>query len=168
MAIVASETYTSTSAPIQYAAITAFQDHPEIDEYLYHSRRILKTMGTYMASQLKASYISFPQPKGGFYLFPNFEYFREKLASRGILTSVELCETLLRETGVAILPGMDFGRQPEELTCRLAYVDFDGELVLNKAMTEFREASLTEDFLKEYCSKMVEATRILATWFNTL
>jgi aspartate aminotransferase len=32
MATAASETYTSTSAPIQYAAIKAFQGGPEIDQ----------------------------------------------------------------------------------------------------------------------------------------
>ncbi|MFW5710084.1 MAG: pyridoxal phosphate-dependent aminotransferase, partial [Bacteroidota bacterium] len=34
MAIVASETFTATSAPIQYAAITAFEGGDDIDEYL--------------------------------------------------------------------------------------------------------------------------------------
>ncbi|MCA1758975.1 MAG: aminotransferase class I/II-fold pyridoxal phosphate-dependent enzyme, partial [Bacteroidales bacterium] len=122
MAIVASETFTSTSAPIQYAAISAFQDQPEIDEYLFHSRRILKSLGNFISNRLKAKNVTMPSPKGAFYLFPNFSFYRDKLASKGILTSFELCEALLQETGVAILPGMDFGRQPEELTCRLAYV----------------------------------------------
>lgn len=35
MAVVASETFTSTSAPIQHAAVTAFEDHPELDIYLH-------------------------------------------------------------------------------------------------------------------------------------
>lgn len=168
MAIVASETFTSTSAPIQYAAISAFQDHPEIDEYLFHSRRILKTLGNYMANRLKAKNVTMPAPKGAFYLFPNFSFYREKLASKGILTSFELCETLLQETGVAILPGMDFGRQPEELTCRIAYVDFNGEMVLGKAMNEYKNEPVSEDFLKKYCIKMVEATIKLEEWLAAL
>jgi aspartate aminotransferase len=168
MAIVASETFTSTSAPIQYAAISAFQDHPEIDEYLFHSRRILKSLGNYMANRLKAKNVTMPAPKGAFYLFPNFSFYREKLASKGILTSFELCETLLQETGVAILPGMDFGRQPEELTCRMAYVDFNGEMVLEKAMNEYKNEPVSEDFLKKYCIKMVEATIKLEDWLAAL
>jgi aspartate aminotransferase len=168
MAIVASETFTSTSAPIQYAAISAFQNQPEIDEYLFHSRRILKTIGNYIANRLKAKNVTMPSPKGAFYLFPNFNFYREKLASKGILTSFELCEILLQETGVAILPGMDFGRQPEELTCRLAYVDFNGELVLNKAMNEYKNEPVSEDFLKKYCGKMVEATTKLEAWLDAL
>ena len=168
MAIVASETFTSTSAPIQYAAITAFEEHPEIDEYLLYSRKILKALGNYMADRLRAINITLPSPKGGFYLFPNFNFYREKLASKGILTSFELCEAVLKDTGVAFLPGMDFGRQPEELTCRMAYVDFDGELVLEKAMTDFREKSLDNEFLRSYCPKMIQSLDLLEGWLENL
>ena len=166
MAIVASETYTSTSAPIQYAAITAFKKHDEIDQYLFHSRRILKALAQYMSGRLKSKHISMPTPKGGFYLFPNFEYYRKKLNKKGILTSFELCEALLKDTGVAILPGIDFGRPTEELTCRLAFVDFDGELVLKKAMQENSNKPINEDFLKMHCNKMVKATDLLVEWLD--
>lgn len=168
MATVASETFTSTSAPIQYAAVTAFEDHPEIDEYLYHSRRILKSLGNYFANRLREKYITLPTPKGGFYLFPNFNVYREKLAARGILTSFELCEAILRDTGVAFLPGIEFGRQPEELTARIAYVDFDGETVLKTAMNKYKDLPLTEEFLRKYCSKMVYAINKLEDWLDML
>ncbi|WP_340113839.1 pyridoxal phosphate-dependent aminotransferase [Maribellus mangrovi] len=168
MATVASETFTSTSAPIQYAAVTAFEDHPEIDEYLFHSRRILKSLGNYFAARLRENYITVPTPKGGFYLFPNFNIYREKLAGRGILTSFELCETILRETGIAMLPGMEFGRQPEELTCRIAYVDFNGEEVLFKAMNEYKDRPLNTDFLRKHCSKMLYAMDKLEEWLLDL
>ena len=168
MGTVASETFTSTSAPIQYAAVTAFENHPEIDEYLLHSRRILKSLGNYFANSLREKYVTVPTPKGGFYLFPNFSVYREKLAAKGILTSFELCEAILRDTGVAFLPGMEFGRQPEELTARIAYVDFDGETVLKKAMNEYKDLPLTEEFLKKYCSKMVYAIQKLEDWLEAL
>ena len=43
--IVASETFfTSTSAPIQYAAVEAFQPNPIIDQYLHDARRILRVI----------------------------------------------------------------------------------------------------------------------------
>lgn len=168
MAIVASETYTSTSSPIQHAAIAAFRENSDIDAYLNHSRRILKAIGNFTAEKLKAKHLTMPSPKGAFYLFPNFNYYREKLLAKGVFTSYELCETLLNETGVALLPGMDFGRQPEELTCRMAYVDFDGAMVLHKAMDEYRSEPLNEDFLKNYCGKMYEGISILEAWLNDL
>ncbi len=39
---------------------------------------------------------------------------------------------MLEEAGVAMLPGIDFGHQPDELVARMAYVDFDGRLVLEQ------------------------------------
>jgi aspartate aminotransferase len=168
MAIVASETYTSTSAPIQYAAITAFEEHQEIDEYLIHSRKVLKGLGNYMTDRLRAKNITLPSPKGGFYLFPNFNFYREKLASKGILTSFELCETVLQETGVAFLPGLDFGRQPDELTCRMAYVDFEGEMVLDKAMSDYKNKPVDNEFLEKHCPKMIKSIDILEEWLENL
>lgn len=168
MAIVASETFTSTSAPIQYAAITAFKEHPELDEYLIHSRRILKALGNHIANRLKAKQITMPSPKGAFYLFPNFNFYREKLASKGIMTSFELCEHLLRDTGVAILPGVDFGRQPEELTCRMAYVDFNGEAVLQQAKATSADEPLTELFLRKNCPRTLEAIDQIEGWLDNL
>lgn len=166
MAIVASETFTSTSAPIQHAAITAFEDHPEIDHYLLHSRAVLKALGNYMAGRLRNKQLTMPSPKGGFYLFVNFEYYREKLKAKGILTSYELCEALLNECGIAILPGSDFGRQPEELTSRMAYVDFDGKTVLDEAMKQ--DTIVDEFFIKTHCGKMVEAIERLEQWLDAL
>lgn len=69
---------------------------------------------------------------------------------------------------VAILPGIEFGRQPEELACRMAYVNFDGELVLNKARSEYRGQPITEEFLKTHCKKMVDATSRLEEWLSAL
>lgn len=43
------------------------------------------------------------------------------------MTSAWLMEDILRQTGVAMLPGTAFGRLPEEPCARLAFVDFDGD-----------------------------------------
>ncbi len=126
MAAVASETYTSTSTPIQFAAVRAFRGGMEIERYLTHSRKILSALGRRVAARLSALDILVAPPTGGFYLFPDFSPLKEPLRAKGIRTSRAMCEALLTQTGVAVLPGSDFGRPPEELTARLAYVDFDG------------------------------------------
>jgi len=168
MSIVASETFTATSAPIQYAAITAFNGGNDIDEYLLDVRRILKALAGYLIKELNSININIPMSHGGFYLFPDFGAFREKLASKGIFTSVEMCSTLLQETGVAILPGQDFGRDPAELTARIAFVDFDGELALKIASKEYRSKEIDETFIKNNAPRLVEAFRQLTTWFSSL
>jgi aspartate aminotransferase len=72
MTIVASETYTSTSAPIQHAAITAFMGGKDIDHYLFKSRRILRALAQYATKRFKDIHMEVPMPHGAFYLFPDF------------------------------------------------------------------------------------------------
>jgi len=168
MAVVASETFTSTSAPIQYAAVRAFQESEEIDQYLYQVRRILRSVGRKLMSLFKDSEVNVLSPQGGFYLFPDFKEYDEKLKSRGITTSHEFCEHLLEETGIAILPGRDFGRVPEELTARLAYVNFEGEKALEAANQIPSALPLDDNFLYSYCSGPVVATEKLCNWLKSL
>jgi aspartate aminotransferase len=168
MATVASETFTATSAPIQYAAVTAFNGGDDIEEYLFHSRRILKALAKYLVNELKSIDINIPMPHGAFYLFPDFGSFREKLSARGIFTSVEMCSVLLEETGVAMLPGHDFGREPEELTSRLAFVDFEGGHALAGASGEYANKEIDKSFVERYAPRLVQAFRQLTEWFSSL
>lgn len=167
MAVVASETYTSTSAPIQYAAVRAFKGGRKIEEYLFQTRRVLKTLAVHITDLLMEAGALLHHPSGGFYIFPNFEPFREKLNSKGIYTSPELCKELLEQTGVAILPGTDFGREPEELTARIAFVDFDGAKVLTAAFQVPPYEEITVDFIKTYCSNVVKAIEVLCEWLHS-
>ena len=166
MAVVASETYTSTSAPIQYAAIEAFRRGPEIDEYLVQCRRVLRSLGLHLWRQLTAVGVKCGRPVGAFYLFPDFTPVASALAARGINGSRELCERLLEETGVAILPGADFGRPAAELTARLAYVNFDGARAIAAAEQVERGERLDEKFLREHCPQTLEAIEKLCAWLG--
>jgi aspartate aminotransferase len=130
MSAIASESYTSTSAPIQHAAVTAFDGGPAIEDYLSSARRVLMGLGDHVTASLRKTGAEVVAPDGAFYVFADYGPRREWLASRGITTSKKLAERLLEEAGVALLPGSDFGRSDYELTLRLAYVDFDGTKAL--------------------------------------
>jgi aspartate aminotransferase len=165
MAVVCSESFTSTSAPIQYAAVRAFQGGIDLEKYLFHSRRILRALGGAVASRLRGAEIFVPTPEGGFYVFPDFGSRAGTLGDeRGITTSSDLCERVLQDTGVAFLPGEAFGRDPRELTGRIAYVDFDGAraLVASGAIPDDQE--LDEAFLRAYCEPVMVAVDRLCAW----
>jgi aspartate aminotransferase len=164
MAVVASETFTSTSAPIQYAAVRAFQGGDEIEQYLFQSQRIVRSLGLHIANTLREAGADVAQPMGGFYLFPDFSAWQAKLAARNIFSSRELCETLLQETGVAILPGTEFGRPAIELTARLAYVDFNGAKALQAANNIPVNKELDNTFLEAYCTNVVVGIERLCQW----
>jgi len=167
VAVVARETYTSTSAPIQYAAVRAYQGGIEIERYLSNSRRILKNLGTSVAARLQQAGARLPMPEGGFYLFPSFAAHREKLLRRGITNSIQLCERLLEETGVAILPGCEFGRPVSELTARLAFVDFDGARALVSAESIPLEQPLPNDFTATHCHRVVTGIERMCDWLES-
>lgn len=166
MASVASETYTATSAPIQYAAIRAYQGSEAIETYLQNSRRVLKALGRRISDILNDAGITHPRPDGAFYLFGDFSSHMEALKQRGIETSSDLCNRLLDETGVATLPGSNFGRPDDELTVRMAYVDFDGEQVLKVVSRIPADQALDDDFLLKNCPKVMQAVNRICNWVN--
>lgn len=162
MAAVASETFTSTSAPIQYAAVSAFRGGEEIERYLSLCRKVLSALGRWTAATLRDAGAVVADPVGGFYLFPDLSPLKEQLTARGVITSELLCERLLDETGVAILPGSCFGRPPEELNVRLAYVDFDGANALAAAAHE----TVDEAFIRRHCHRTVSAIERMAEFLS--
>ena len=168
MAAVASETFTATSAPIQFAAIEAFVGGPEIESYLSTSRRILRALGQHCASKLRDAGLRVGTPDGGFYLFPDFGAFKHELEERGIGSSEELCTHLLEKTGVATVPGSAFGRSKDELTLRLAYVDFDGAEAMRAADALPKEEALDEAFLRRYCSHVTDGIDRLQRWLSSI
>lgn len=168
MAAVASETFTTTSAPIQYAAVKAFKGGIEIERYLWNARKILKALGEKIRGILVYADIVCPEPDGAFYLFCNFNNYADKLRAKNIFTSAEMTTKLLEETGVAILPGSVFGRPESEFTARLAYVDFDGSRALAAAETFSPEDQITDEFLTIYCSTIIDGVEKIAAWIKSI
>ena len=147
---IASETYSCATLPVQTAACTAYESADAIGDYVKHQRRILSTLGQACYQKLHKSGIGVCEPQGGFYLFLDFN----KLQGRGITTSQTLCEKLLADTGVALLPGTAFGMDDHHLSARLAYVDFDGV----KALEAAKKISLAEPLGAAYASQFFSRT----------
>ncbi len=166
MAATASETYTSTSAPIQFAGVRAYEGGTAIERYLGRSRRVLEALGLWIHRHLVRAGVDVDEPEGGFYLFPSFAAAGHQLAERGVTDSASLCEQLLEDTGVAILPGSAFGRPPEELSARLAYVDFDGARALAAVGRLGLDGELDESFLDTYCPNVLTAIERLCDWLD--
>ena len=152
--VLASETFSSVSSPIQYAAIAAHKNHHT--NYINHSKNILKSVGNYDYENLKSNNVLINKPQGGFYLLPEF-------INKKFSTSTELCDNILKETGVALLPGSDFGFSETKKLARLSYTDFDGENFMNN--TAHNEA-ISYEKIKKYAPKIIEGTNKLKDWSN--
>jgi aspartate aminotransferase len=150
--VLASETFTSVSAPIQYAAIAAYSNNH--DEYINNSRFILKAVGEYVYENLKSNKININKPQGGFYLMP--EFLIEKFS-----TAEEMCQNILEETGVVLLPGSDFGLSKERMLVRLSFTDFNGHEFMSNVKKN-KKVDLNQ--LSKFAPKIIEGTKRLKTW----
>ena len=151
----ASETFSSVSAPIQYAAIAAYNNNH--NEYINDSRSILKAVGEYVFENLKSNTIIMNKPQGGFYLMP--EFLIEKFS-----TSEEMCSNILKETGVALLPGSDFGFSKERMITRLSFTDFNGdEFMQNVKKTK----KVDMNSISKFAPKIIEGTKKLKEWVES-
>ena len=151
---IASETYTSVSAPIQYAMIKAFTKKHTL--YLKNSRLILKTISEYIHKELLSVGIQCQKAQGGFYLICDFSKKIKK--TNQIIDSKSLCKKILNDIGFAMLPGSDFGLSNKKLLTRIAFVDFDGKkalILLNKD----RKINL-----KKICPKIIKGIDKLKNW----
>ena len=166
MAIVGSQTYTSVCSPIQYAAVRAFRGGIEIERNLWHARRILSTIGQECAKMFIDAGIKVHPPEGAFYLFPDFSPFADELEKREITGSEDMCERLLMEKHVAMIPGVSFDRPAEELTARMTYTNFDGAKALAASETIALHESLPENFTQRYCANTLTATQCIVDWLT--
>ena len=155
--VLASETFTSVSAPIQYAAIAAFEnDH---SKYLEISRSILKNVGNYVYENLRSNKVLISKPQGGFYLMPEF-------LDKKFKSSEEMCNDMLRKSGVAALPGSEFGFPENKMYARISFTDFNGE----EFMKNFSKSSnsIDENLLYKFAPKIVQGTKKLKAWVESI
>jgi len=162
MVAIASESFSSVCSPVQYAAVTAFSE--DFSDYLAGSRKILKSLGNYCAVHLQDSGVTTSIPNSGFYLFIDFDKHKEKLNEKGIITSEDLCNTILNEVGIALIPGAACERDPKELSARLAFVNFDGEKALLGLGSLDKEVDTA--FLEVYCVETLAAIDALVNWLE--
>lgn len=154
LASLVSETFSAVSAPIQYAAVKAYSDDQEIDEYIEKCSQIHKACGLYLYDRMTKMGLELPRPDGAFYLMPSFSKFRDHLEKKyGIKNSIDLAKILLEKFNVATLPGCDFYCPPEWLNLRIATVDYDGTDVL-EAFENL--GKLDHDFVEKFCPNLKE------------
>ncbi len=159
-----SETYSAVSTPIQYGAVYAYGQYERIRPTIHLQKRILGTVGAYTQQRLQRMGLWTTQPRGGFYLIVDFEPYRTPLEARGIRNADELTRHLLQHYRVALLPGQDFAFDAQSLACRLAFVDFDGESVMDRA----DGATLNEAFVEANIPRIRQGLDVLETFINSL
>lgn len=158
MLSIGSETWACAAAPIQYAAIEAYDTNLEIVNFIRDCTVIHQIMGEYIHKRLHDINVRCPSPQGAFYLFPDWNQFRNKLIKKGITTSKDLAENLINNWNVSSLPGSEFGMLVDDLCLRLATVDYNGDEVLRKFQKNRKEVlDDTERFINSVAPRIVAA-----------
>ncbi len=152
----ASESYSTVNSPAQFAAVEAYEGN--FSEYKERTINILQSVGNYVYKKLKSNKVLINPPQGAFYLMPEFP-------NKKFKNSTTLCETILDETGVAMLPASDFGFGPKRMLTRLCYIDFDGAKFLNAPING---KMLNDKIIEEYAPNIAEGTRKLSNWAKNL
>ena len=108
----AQNVFLAPPTPAQHAAMAAFE--PETLAILEQRRSILAERREYLLAALPALGFVIPvAPDGGLYVYAD--------ASRFTNNSLEFCMRALRETGVALTPGVDFGEYQAQTHIRFAF-----------------------------------------------
>ena len=104
--------FLAPSTPAQYAALAAFS--PEVMAILEERRQTLEARRDYLVNVLPELGFTLPVvPEGAFYVYVD--------ASRFTDDSLSFCSRILRETGVAVTPGVDFGAHRAGQHIRIAF-----------------------------------------------
>ena len=160
-----SETFSCVSSPVQFAAQKAYEFEQDLQNQVRDLSFILKRVSEYIYKEFTDISIECTKSQGAFYMVIGFNNFKSQISKRGIHTSIDLATHVLEKYKVAMLPGVDFGFEKEELFFRIAFVDFDGEKVM-KMYQKSQEVSL--DFLKQYTPNIMEGVEKIKTFIADL
>lgn len=122
MAALQSHTTTGTNHPAQWAAATAFSDE-RVEVEVQRMVAAFRQRRDYLVERFRteAPGIEFVEPHGAFYFFFRVDGIREG----DPMTGTAFCEQLMREEGVALVPGGAFG---DDRWVRLSYSVSDKDL----------------------------------------
>ncbi len=122
MAALQSHTTTGANHPAQWAAATAFSDD-KVEAEVQKMVAAFRRRRDYLVERFRTEMpgIEFVEPHGAFYFFFRVDGIREK----DPVTGSHFCENLMKQEGVALVPGSAFG---DDRWVRLSYAVSDREL----------------------------------------
>ncbi|KAL2850661.1 pyridoxal phosphate-dependent transferase [Aspergillus pseudoustus] len=109
----ASECWSAASAPAQLASVKAFSTGEAMCRYRKSVTALHRYCTWRLYYALKGLGLDVSEPGGAFYVYPSFSPYAAQLYKLGISTSADLSAWLIRECGLAALPGSAFGEEDD-------------------------------------------------------
>ncbi len=120
VAAIGSEVWSSVSAPVAAAARVAFDEPPEVVDYIIRARTLHAKVSRAMFQVFESSGATCRAPQGAFYMYPDLEFARSYANSKGITNDLDMATHFLEEFHVAMLPGSAFGDDADRFRFRVA------------------------------------------------
>ena len=80
-------------------------------------------------------------------------------------SSSEMCDNILNNTGVALLPGSDFGFDQTKMLARLSFTDFNGQDFMKNIQSRKK---IDNDLILKFAPKVVEGVNRLKKWSESI
>lgn len=163
--------YTSTSTPIQHAAIAAFEESGELDEYFNTARSIHQIMGEYTYNTLlEIDGMTATRPESTFYLLASFNHFTPDFNAKKITTSQQFSESLIvHPYHTSIVGGDSLVLERTDFSARLAFVDYDGAQAMRDYLSQKpNTASEKTEYINRCAPRLVAGLQMLKRYISDL
>uniref|UniRef100_A0A914VJ84 Aminotransferase class I/classII domain-containing protein n=1 Tax=Plectus sambesii TaxID=2011161 RepID=A0A914VJ84_9BILA len=162
-----SHTFTCSPAPMQYALVEGLDHKDELESYMVHCRKILQSAGLFTHRELLAAGAKGHAPESAYYFMPDFDPIRARLQERGMNSGIEMCDKMLEEADVALMPCDPYFLRPAgELSTRFCFINFDGADGLKKSQEMGANPDIDDAFIRRHCAPLIEGVQALTKWMK--
>jgi len=84
-----------------------------------------------------------------------------EFVNKNFSSSNEMCSDILKKTGVALLPGSDFGFSKNKMIVRLSFTDFDGHTFM-KSVSDTE--NIDDNLISKFALNIVDGVNKLKKW----
>lgn len=133
--------YSCAPTPLQYATYEMLQDTVSFKRHCKMSVHVYRTIVEHVCNVLRDSNITFVRPNASWYVFLNFDYYKNKLSENGIFDSNSLCLYLIKTIGFICVSGNAFN--VDGLNIRISLVDFSVDIDEKSGIVNFDYTRIT-------------------------
>tara|TARA_Y100000385_G_C13091086_1_gene638817 strand:- start:1798 stop:2985 length:1188 start_codon:yes stop_codon:yes gene_type:complete len=134
----ASSIYSCPCTAIQYACAETFNNMEKLNSYFEKSIKIYKSISEDIKNILSKSEIRYYNPESSWYIFANFDNYKNSLLKLNIKNSFELSNYLINEMGIITVAGEAFNCKGYNLRFSLVDIEYeDNEIYINNMKKGF-------------------------------
>jgi aspartate aminotransferase len=162
---VASNVWSNLAGPMQAVTETVFSEPADVIAYRTQATRLHAVVARAVHRILVRHGMACRPPAGGFYVYPDFEGHRARLAAADVQDGDQLAGALLERHGVAVMAGRHFGDAPAALRVRAATSLLYGETDAERRVAFEADDPTAVPQVANALARLDEALgRLLGTW----